>query len=63
MSIRPDPADMASAILAAPGWCRVGITVDNERMRERAALELALSIAEHLNPPPKDAADQLPLAF
>ncbi|ATY30788.1 hypothetical protein CVN68_01250 [Sphingomonas psychrotolerans] len=59
----PNPAVMASAILAAPGWARVGITVADERMRERAAQELARSIVEQLNPAPADAADQLPLAL
>jgi len=61
--VAPNPAVMASAILAAPGWARVGITVADERMRERAAQELARSIVEQLSPAPADAADQLPLAF
>ena len=59
----PSPAVMASAILAAPGWARVGITVADERMRERAAQELARSIVEQLSPAPVDAADQFLLAL
>lgn len=59
----PKPADLAQAILEAPGWARLGIAVRDERLRPRAAQELALSIVEHLNPPPLDAADQLPLSL
>lgn len=55
--------DISAAILSSPGWCRVGITAPSEQLREKAALELALSIVEHLNPAPSDAADQLPLAL
>jgi hypothetical protein len=61
--VAPNPAVMASAILTAPGWARVGITVADEAMRERAAQELARSIVEQLRPAPADSADQLPLAF
>lgn len=59
----PKPADLAEAILEAPGWARLGIAVQDERLRSRAAHELALSIVEHLNPAPADAANQLPLAL
>ena len=63
MRFAPDPAELIPAILTAPGWARLGIAVADERMRERAAHELALSIVEHLNPAPADASDQLPLAL
>ena len=45
--LTPD-ADIAASILKAPGWARVGITMPDERMRERAAVELARSIVEGL---------------
>jgi hypothetical protein len=38
--------DIAAAILAAPGWVRVGIAAPDRRIRERAAEALALSILE-----------------
>lgn len=59
----PKPTDLAEAILEAPGWARLGIGVSDERLRSRAARELALSIVEHLHPAPADAGDQLPLAL
>jgi hypothetical protein len=61
--VAPNPAVMASVILAAPRWARIGITVADEAMRERAAQEPARSIVEQLNPAPADASDQLPLAL
>lgn len=45
---RFDIEDMASAILAAPGWARVGITAPASHIRDDAAQELARSIAEAL---------------
>jgi hypothetical protein len=45
---RFDIEDMASAILAAPGWARVGITAPARHIRDDAAQELARSIAETL---------------
>jgi hypothetical protein len=59
----PPTTDLADAILQSPGWARLGIAVSDERLRQRAAQELALSIVENLNPPPRDAGDQLPLAL
>nr|WP_229363910.1 DUF6771 family protein [Sphingomonas sp. PL-96] len=44
-----DPAAIATAILEAPGWCRVGITAPGEHLRKQAAKELALSIASSLD--------------
>jgi len=46
---RIDPQQLSEAILTAPAWARVGITMPDERMRERAAAELAQSIVERLN--------------
>ncbi|WP_370631729.1 DUF6771 family protein [Novosphingobium sp. FKTRR1] len=39
--MRIDHDTIAQAILAAPGWARVGITASDQRMREDAAQELA----------------------
>ena len=55
---QPAPAvDIAAAILAAPGWARVGIAAPDQRMREQAAEALALSILEGTGQglPPPDA--------
>ncbi|MFM5924586.1 MAG: DUF6771 family protein [Novosphingobium sp.] len=41
---RIDASAIACAILDAPGWARVGITAPSERLRQDAALELALAI-------------------
>jgi DNA-binding IclR family transcriptional regulator len=43
---RFDQNSVASAILNAPGWARVGITAPNSCMREDAARELARSILD-----------------
>lgn len=58
---RADPAAIATAILEAPGWCRVGITAPGEHLRQQAAKELALSIASALKGHPVPDRDQLPL--
>ncbi|MCF8710331.1 DUF6771 family protein [Rhizorhapis sp. SPR117] len=39
---------LSAILLAAPGWARVGLTVPDERMRERAADSLAATIIEKL---------------
>lgn len=39
---------IAQAILEAPGWARIGITMPDPSMREKAAIELALTIADQL---------------
>jgi hypothetical protein len=61
---RIDQADIASAILAAPGWARVGITAPNSWLREDAAQELARVILDQANdalPAPSDHQITLPL--
>lgn len=62
---RFDIEDMASAILAAPGWARVGITAPARHIRDDAAQELARSIAEALmdgqHRPEKDEQPELGL--
>ncbi len=40
---------LSSILLAAPGWARVGLTMPDERMRERAADALAAMIIEKLD--------------
>lgn len=56
---------LTAAILAAPGWAKIGLASRNEHMRERAAQELAESVLDRLqNDFGQDAhPDQLPLAL
>jgi hypothetical protein len=42
--------------MVAPGWARVGITMSDPSMRERAASELARSILEQLTDGDDDSA-------
>lgn len=42
--LRIDEADVTDAILSAPGWARVGITMPDPAMRQRAASELARAV-------------------
>ena len=44
----PSPVAIASMILAAPGWARVGIAAPSERTRDAAALELGTVIAARM---------------
>jgi hypothetical protein len=53
-------ADIAASILTAPGWARVGISMPDPGMRERAAAELARAIVRH-DEADHDARDQLAL--
>lgn len=46
--MRIDPDRVATALLHAPGWARVGITAPKELTRQAAAQELALMIARLL---------------
>ncbi len=41
---RIDPVELSTIILTAPAWARVGITMPDIEMREKAAAELALTI-------------------
>ena len=45
-----DRDNLATILLNAPGWARVGLTMPDERMRERAADCLAATIVEKLDP-------------
>jgi len=57
------PADLIPVILAAPAWARIGITVRDPRLRERAAETLARTILEELGDAPTQDANQLSLAL
>lgn len=58
----PSPFFIAASILSAPAWVRLGIAVPDQRMRERAARELAGVIVDRLDEPPMIAdADQMAL--
>ena len=58
------PTIIAKAILAAPGWARVGITAPSEFLREDAAEELALTILDQIEQQPATAEDaQIGLAL
>lgn len=55
---------VAKAILAAPGWARVGISAPKESTREAAAQELALTITKMFGDrPPASDPNQLVLAL
>ena len=56
-----DRDSLSEIILNAPAWARVGLTMRDERMRERAADALAASIIERLNPTPEPDRNQLKL--
>jgi len=45
---QPAPTELSSAILSAPGWARVGITMPDKRLRERAAEALAQAILDRV---------------
>jgi hypothetical protein len=62
--VAPEAADISAAILSAPGWARVAITMPDPRMRERGADELARAIATSLTGGrDDDHRDQLPLGI
>ena len=43
-NMSPDSSSLAQTLLAAPAWCRVGLTAPSARTREAAAAELAQTI-------------------
>lgn len=45
---RIERQELSAILLAAPGWARIGLTMPDERMRERAADALAATIIEKL---------------
>jgi hypothetical protein len=59
-----DENRVANAILAAPGWVRVGISAPKESTREAAAQELTLTITKMFGDrPPVIDPNQLVLAL
>jgi hypothetical protein len=58
---RIDPSRIATILLAAPAWARVGLTVRDTQMRERAADALAATIVERIRDPIEEDLDQLRL--
>lgn len=57
---RIDRDRLADILLNAPAWARVGLTVRDARMRERAADALAATIVERLTKPIAVDHDPLP---
>lgn len=53
------PQHIAHALLAAPGWARVGITAPKEHLREEAARELARVVLQGTEEVPDVSPDQL----
>ena len=53
--------ELSAIILAAPGWARVGLTMPDEELRERAANALAAAIIEELIGTPGSDVNQLAL--
>ncbi len=62
---QPAELAIASIILNAPGWARVGITVPDKRLRGEAAIELAREIVDKFDDPLPEPFDpnQLRLAL
>ena len=63
--MRIDPTIIASSLLSAPDWARVGLTSTVERLREDAAIVLARAVVEQIEADAISQADpnQLRLAF
>lgn len=59
---RIEREQLSEIILAAPAWARIGLTVRDERLRERAADTLAAAIIERLERDPVNV-NQLALPF
>jgi len=60
---RIERQQLSDILLAAPGWARVGLTMPDVRMRERAADTLAATIIEKLEGRPAPDVNQLGLPF
>ncbi|MFC7537846.1 DUF6771 family protein [Sphingomonas sp. GCM10030256] len=46
-----DPERLSTILLNAPAWARLGLTVRDSRLRERAADALAATIVQKLGEP------------
>ncbi|UZK67778.1 DUF6771 family protein [Sphingomonas sp. M1-B02] len=60
---RFDTGVISAALLAAPAWARIGLTVRDPRLQERAATELAQSVIEKLEGQDEADANQLALSL
>ncbi|KEZ19415.1 hypothetical protein CP98_01936 [Sphingobium yanoikuyae] len=58
---RIERQQLSAILLAAPDWARVGLTMPDEHMRERAADTLAATIIEKLEGRSEPDVDQLRL--
>lgn len=58
---RIDHSQIATALLASVGWARAGLMDPDERLREQAAMELAATIIETIDPRPLSDPRQLSL--
>ena len=58
---RLDRRHLADILLGAPAWARVGLTVRDSRLRERAADTLAATIIERIAEP--EPADERQMAL
>jgi len=61
---RIDADKIAEALLAAPGWARLGLTEPGDHLRRQSARELAMAVVEELcGPAPSTDPAQLALAL
>jgi len=58
-----DPDRVADALLAAPGWARIGITAPKESVRQAAAQELARTVTRLFTGDSTPDPDQLQLTL
>lgn len=60
---RIERQELSAILLAAPGWARVGLTMPDARLRERAADTLAATMIEKLQGTPTPDINQLRLSL
>jgi len=60
---RIDLRALAAILIEAPAWAQIGLTMPDQRLRERAADCLAATIIERLAGPAQPDPDQLALAI
>ena len=56
-----DRTQLCEILMNAPAWARVGLTMRDARMRERAADALAATIQDRMHPQPRPDPGQLAL--
>lgn len=57
------PTRIAELLAGSPGWCRVGLTAPDPRMRACAAEELAEIVFAKLHEPPPPTSDARQMAL